>query len=79
MWIGLGVLAPITRILGTRRGNGKKRHRDINGNGTQSKHKAVRNDDEEARLQAILIVGSLAHGQFVLNALTCLCVWFHNV
>ena len=60
MWVGLGVLAPIARILNTHKGNGKRRHRDVSTN--QSKHRASRSDEEEARLQAIIIVGSLAHG-----------------
>ena len=64
MWIGLGVLAPIARILNTHKGNGKKRHRDLNGTTSRSRQKVSRSDEEEARLQAIIIVGSLAHGQF---------------
>lgn len=63
MWIGLGVLAPITRILNTHRGNGKRRYRDVNGSRGHSKSRGGRSDEEEARLQAIIIVGSLAHGQ----------------
>ncbi|KAK4698024.1 armadillo repeat-containing protein 8, partial [Lecanoromycetidae sp. Uapishka_2] len=62
MWIGLGVLAPISRILNTHRVNGKKRHRDVNGSRSHSKQRGGRPDEEEARLQAIIIVGSLAHG-----------------
>jgi len=62
MWIGLGVLAPITRILNTHRGSGKKRHRDVNGSTNKSKQRGGRSDEEEARLQAVIIVGSLAHG-----------------
>ena len=62
MWIALGVLAPIARILNTHKGNGKRRHRDAQGNRWHSKHRADRSDEEEARLQAVIIVGSLAHG-----------------
>lgn len=63
MWVGLGVLAPIARILNTHKGNGKRRHRDVVNNSTnQSKQRGGRSDEEEARLQAIIIVGSLAHG-----------------
>lgn len=64
MWIGLGVLAPIARILSAQAGNGKKRSRDVNGGGAQLKRKTGRVDEEEARLQAIIIVGSLAHGEW---------------
>lgn len=63
MWIGLGVLAPITRILNTHKAHGKRRHRDINSTANHAKQKNDRSDEEEARLQAIIIVGSLAHGQ----------------
>lgn len=62
MWVGLGVLAPIARILNTHKGNGKRRHRDVNSSTNQSKQRGGRSDEEEARLQAIIIVGSLAHG-----------------
>ena len=63
MWIGLGVVAPISRILNTHKGGGKKRYRGVNGDSENSAHSSTRTDDEEARLQAIIIVGSLAHGQ----------------
>ena len=62
MWLSLGVLVPITRILNTSKGVGKRR--DLNENGTAQYGRAAlaRTDEEEARLQAIIIVGSLAHG-----------------
>lgn len=62
MWVGLGVLAPIARILNTHKGNGKRRHRELHGSRGHSKQRGDRSDEEEARLQAIIIVGSLAHG-----------------
>lgn len=62
MWVSLGVLAPIARILNTHKGNGKRRHRDVNSSINQLKHRGGRSDEEEARLQAVIIVGSLAHG-----------------
>lgn len=62
LWINLGVLAPLVRILNTYKGNGKRKHRDVYGSGAQSKEKFGRSDEEEARLQAIIIVGSLARG-----------------
>lgn len=64
MWIGLGVLDPLVRILKSQKGNGKKRHRELHGNPMQTKRKGSRTDEEEARLQAILILGSLAHGEW---------------
>ncbi len=62
MWIGLGVLAPIKRILNSHKGSGKRKHRGGNGDPKQIKRKGSRTDEEEARLQAIIIIGSLAHG-----------------
>ena len=62
-WIGLGVLNPIARILNTHKGNGKRKNRDVQGNRAQSKQRGYRSDEEEARLQAVIIVGSLARGQ----------------
>ena len=63
MWIGLGVIAPIARILTSHRCSGKRRYREVNGNTDHFDHGRSRTDDEEARLQAIIIVGSLAHGE----------------
>lgn len=62
MWIGLGVLVPIVRIINTVNGSGKRR--DQNGTRTALHGKTAfsRSDEEEARLQAIIVVGSLAHG-----------------
>lgn len=63
MWIGLGVLAPIARILNTHKGSGKRRHRDANNGRSQYKQRGARSEEEEARLQATIIVGSLALGR----------------
>lgn len=62
MWIGLGVVPPIARVLNTHKGSGKKRHREVNGGVRPPDRRAGRTDEEEARLQAIIIVGSLAYG-----------------
>ena len=62
LWIHLGLLGSVARILNTHKGNGKGKHRDILGSRAQSKQKGRRSDEDEARLQAIIIVGSLAHG-----------------
>ena len=63
LWIGLGVLTPLARILNSHKGNGKKKHRDINGSDSQWKDRSINTDEEEARLQAIIVLGSLAYGQ----------------
>ena len=63
MWIGLGVVPPIARVLNTHKGSGKRRHREVNGGVRHPDRRAGRTDEEEeARLQAIIIVGSLAYG-----------------
>ena len=64
MWIRLGILTPLVRILTSYKGDGKRRLRDIKGDGSQEATKRIRTEEEEARLQAIIIVGSLAHGQY---------------
>lgn len=63
MWIGYGVLSPIANILHSHKGCGKRRHREINGGAPHPKRRSSSADEEEARLQAIVIVGSFAHGQ----------------
>ena len=63
IWIGLGVLIPLARILNSHKSNGKKKHRDINGFDGQWKAQSAQTEEEEARLQAIIVVGSLAYGQ----------------
>ncbi|KAL8952376.1 MAG: hypothetical protein Q9222_001712 [Ikaeria aurantiellina] len=64
-WIKLGILGPIARILNTSKASGKRRE----SNGTRSsphrKAALARSDEEEARFQAIVIVGSLAYAKFV--------------
>lgn len=62
MWIGLGVVAPIARVLNTHKGSGKRRHREVPAGPRYPDRRAGRTDEEEARLQAIIIVGSLAYG-----------------
>lgn len=64
MWIGLGVLDPLARILSSHKGSGKRRHREVHGNANQPKRRGSRTDEEEAHLQAIIILGSLAHGEW---------------
>ena len=63
MWVGLGIVTPIARILNTYRSGGKRKHKEVTGNTEDLSHQAGRNDEEEARLQAVIIVGSLAHGE----------------
>ncbi|KAI9842145.1 MAG: hypothetical protein M1837_007432 [Sclerophora amabilis] len=62
MWIGFGVLAPLVRTLSTSRSEGKRPTRDLNGNSGNIWEPASLTDEEQARLQATIIIGSLAHG-----------------
>ncbi|KAI9815776.1 MAG: hypothetical protein M1827_002172 [Pycnora praestabilis] len=62
MWIGLGAVVPIVRILTLAKGNGKRRSREANGATGRGEHVIDHVDEDEARLQATIIVGSLAHG-----------------
>ncbi|KAI4161705.1 MAG: hypothetical protein LQ342_004713 [Letrouitia transgressa] len=62
MWIGLGVLEPLARILNSSKRSGKKPFRDANGLSHHPTAQEARSDEEEARLQAIIIIGILAHG-----------------
>ncbi|KAI9796404.1 MAG: hypothetical protein M1833_006176 [Piccolia ochrophora] len=58
-WLGLGIAPPIVRILSASRAEGKRRSKDVNGHLGRSR---TLTEEEEARLQAIIIVGSLACG-----------------
>ena len=64
MWIGLGVLTHIERILSTYRGasSSRRRHRERVGVTEDYFYDVQNSDDQEARLQAVITVGSLAHG-----------------
>ncbi|KAL8750528.1 MAG: hypothetical protein Q9184_006396 [Pyrenodesmia sp. 2 TL-2023] len=62
MWAGLGVLVQLERILNASKVEEKRRDPNENGTGNHCKSPLVKTDEEEARLQAIIIVGSLAHG-----------------
>ncbi|KAL9614090.1 MAG: hypothetical protein Q9167_001375 [Letrouitia subvulpina] len=77
-WIKLGVLAPLARILNSCRGSGKRPHRDANGLSHPPTAKEVRSDEEEARLQAIVIIGILAHGMNELVQCSTICLAPNN-
>lgn len=62
MWIGLGVVTYIARILKTHRSTSKRRHRDAEDSINASQG-LLGSDEEIARLQAIIMVGSLAQGE----------------
>ena len=63
MWVGLGAVALIARILNTHKGNGKRKYKEVNGSGNLGGKRTIRTEEEEARLQAVIVVGSLAQGR----------------
>ena len=62
MWVGLGVIIQLARILNSYKASGKRKHKEISGGVDNGSRKRSRTDEEEARLQAIIIVSALAHG-----------------
>ncbi|KAL8692300.1 MAG: hypothetical protein Q9218_002642 [Villophora microphyllina] len=61
-WVGLGVLSALVRIINPVNGNGKRRDHHGTGPFNQGKAAFNENDEEAAKIQAIIVVGSLAHG-----------------
>ncbi|KAI4199664.1 MAG: hypothetical protein LQ350_004455 [Teloschistes chrysophthalmus] len=62
VWIGRGVLSPLVPIINPVNGNGKRRDQHVHSTGDYDTTSLVQSDEEEARIQAIIVVGSLAHG-----------------
>lgn len=58
------MLDPLVRILNSHKGSGKRRHRDVHGSTNQPKRRGTKTDEDEAHHQAIIILGSLAHGEW---------------
>ena len=65
MWVRLGAVVPLARILNTHKGSGKRKYKEVNGDGNFSGRRTVRSEEEEARLQAVIVVGSLAQGRWI--------------
>ena len=65
LWVRSGVLRPLADVLNSEKGT----------DGNPSRRHQPRNEQEEARLQAIIVVGSIAQGQY-LTAFACRpCAW----
>lgn len=62
MWIGRGVLSPLVPIINPVNGNGKRRDQNVPRTGDHVTTALEQSEEEEARIQAIIVVGSLAHG-----------------
>ncbi|KAJ9211622.1 hypothetical protein DTO166G4_6761 [Paecilomyces variotii] len=61
-WIGWGIIPVLSRVLSIKRGSGKRATAgELNGAGEHS-DKAGRTEEEEACIQAVIILGSLAQG-----------------
>ena len=61
-WINYGIIPILSRILSSRRGvSGKRATRELHGNGLREGRGAL-SDDDASCLQAIVILGILAHG-----------------
>jgi len=64
-WIGYGILPLLSSVLHARRpSNGKRFSRDINGDSGQVEKRQPRTEEDEACLQAVIVIGSLASGTF---------------
>lgn len=65
-WISWGIIPLLSKVLALRRGNGKKAATsgELNGTRKHSDTTRPRTDEEEACLQAVIIVGSLAQGEY---------------
>lgn len=62
-WVGWGIIPVLSRVLSFRRGSGKRAAAgELNGSSEQG-HKTGRTEEEEACLQAVIILGSLAQGK----------------
>ncbi|KAI9752962.1 MAG: hypothetical protein M4579_005393 [Chaenotheca gracillima] len=61
LWIELGVLTPLLRTLSNPKTEGKRLSRDVNGSVNTKWDSSSLGDEEQARLQATIIIGSLAH------------------
>jgi hypothetical protein len=66
LWISWGIIPLLSRILASCRGAGKKATvaRERNGINKDGDAVKTRTEEEEACLQAIIIVGSLAQGGY---------------
>ena len=61
-WVKLGVLTTLAHILTSTKDNGKNKHREDIGVASYSRAQDEQSEDEEARLQAVIVIGSVAYG-----------------
>jgi len=60
-WVGHGIVPVLSRVLTSRKAAGK-RSREINGDGAPADRRRGMTEEDEACLQAVTIVGSIAQG-----------------
>lgn len=63
LWIGMGVLTPLARILASYERNGQTKRRDANALSGQNEDGSIDADETEVQFQTIIVLGSLAYGQ----------------
>lgn len=63
LWIGRGILAPLAHILRSHKSNGKSKEGSLHASQFAREDLDSWSSEDEARLQAIIVVGSLAYGQ----------------
>lgn len=78
-WIGYGIVPLLSRILASRKGSGKRKNREINGTGKTFERRHNRSEEDEACLQAIIVVGCLAQGMKISESLKTSVVSPENV
>jgi hypothetical protein len=67
-WIGHGIVPVLSRVLTSRKASGK-RSRESNVDAKPAERRHLRTEEDEACLQAVIIVGSLAQGWSYRNGL----------
>lgn len=68
MWVGLGVVEPIVRIMVLNKSQGKQNSRErYDGRSTNDSY--ALSEKEMVRLQALCVIGSLAKGELPLKSI----------
>lgn len=65
-WVGWGIIPVLSQVLAARRPpNGKRAAAEAESNGVEQRQDSLgpRSEEDEAALQAIILVGSLAQGK----------------
>ena len=65
LWVRSGVLRPLADVLNSHKAS----------DGSPSRRHQPRSEQEEARLQAIIVVGSIAQGQYLTSFACHPCAW----